>query len=87
MFMTALNLSFEKLPISSCCWLQQSYLCMSAGVQVWRHQSGTGHSFVYWPRKMSSPVQCFNPRQAASAIMKQEGWKEVRHCLRIGTAL
>ncbi|WIA36668.1 hypothetical protein OEZ86_007951 [Tetradesmus obliquus] len=49
---------------------------VDAGVQVWRHQSGTGHSFVYWPRKMSSPVQCFNPRQAASAIMKQEGWKE-----------
>uniref|UniRef100_A0A383W671 Uncharacterized protein n=1 Tax=Tetradesmus obliquus TaxID=3088 RepID=A0A383W671_TETOB len=49
---------------------------VDAGVQVWRHQSGTGHSFVYWPSKMSSPVQCFNPRQAASAIMKQEGWKE-----------
>ncbi|WIA16456.1 hypothetical protein OEZ85_013141 [Tetradesmus obliquus] len=49
---------------------------VDAGVQVWRHHSGTGHSFVYWPRKMSSPVQCFNPRQAASAIMKQEGWKE-----------
>jgi hypothetical protein len=51
---------------------------LPAGVQVWRYSTGTGHSFVYWPGKMSAPVQCFNPRQAANAIMRQEGWKEVR---------